>query len=138
MIFQKTGQMSFPVMSENYLLLNVIKVFYFYFCTLLNRIKNRKGVSIHTYITCRTERSIKQLCHQLPLIPNKWSLGRTGKPSRGYQWAVPSLPTSLHSEYSIGQWYHLLNRKPERVPRGRNSSSGQHRCETSVASGAAQ
>ena len=104
------------------------------FCKPGNRIKNGKGLNILTYVTCMTVHSTKQQFHQMPLIPNKWSLGKIGKLSQGYHWAVPSLPKSARFEYPIGQWYHLLNMKPKYVLKGRNSSSGQHRCETSMES----
>lgn len=104
------------------------------FCKPGNRIKNGKGLNIFTYVTCMTAHSTKQQFHQMPLIPNKWSLGKIGKLSQGYHWAVPSLPKSVRFEHPIGQWYHLLNMKPKYVLKGRNSSSGQHRCETSMES----
>ena len=104
------------------------------FCKPGNRIKNGKGLNILTYVTCMTVHSTKQQFHQMPLTPNKWSLGKIGKLSQGYHWAVPSLPKSARFEYPIGQWYHLLNMKPKYVLKGRNSSSGQHRCETSMES----
>lgn len=105
----------------------------------VKRVKNRQVfINMHTCITCMIVHSTKQQFHQLLLIPNEWSLGKTGKPSRGYHWAVPSLPKSVHFQYSIGQWYHLLNMKPKCVLKARNSSSGQHRCETSVESVAVQ
>ena len=117
-----------------------VRVIYFFkssknfFVNLVNRIKNRKGLNSLTYVTCMTAHSTKQQFHQMPLIPNKWSLGKIGKLSQGYHWAVPSLPKSVHFEYPIEQWYHLLNMKPKYVLKARNSSSGQHRCETSMES----
>lgn len=135
MTIRRQLKIFFLVMSENYLILKIIKIFFllfFFFGRPIKRIENRNGLNIHTYVTCMTAYSTKQQFHQLPLIPNGWSLEKTGKLSQGSHWAVPSLPASVHFEYSKGQWYHLLNMKPKYVPKERNSSSGQHRYETSM------
>lgn len=130
MTFRRQRSKYFSLRCLNYLLQVIKKKF----CKPGNRIKHRKGLNILTYVTCMTAHSTKQQFHQMPLIPNKWSLGKIGKLSQGYHWAVPSLPKSARFEYPIGQWYRLLNMKPKYVLKGRNSSSGQHRCETSMES----
>lgn len=139
MTFRRQVNIFFLAMSQNYLILKVIKViFLVLFVTSVKRIENENSLNTHTYVTCRTAHSTKQQFHQLPPIPNRWSLGKTGKLLQGSHWAVPSLPMSVHSEYSTGQWYHLLNMKPKYVLKGRNSSNGQHRYETSMESVAVQ
>lgn len=104
----------------------------------LNGIQALQGLSHHTYIVCMTVHSTKQQIHRQPLMPGRRNLGKSSKRAQGCHPAALTRSGCVRCARPTTPWYHPLSTKPKRVPRVRNSSSGRHRCETSVVSGAVQ